>query len=304
MAFDLSSLSGMAGGGGGGGGGMFGGANLGGSLGAYLGSRKQRKEAKRGKKYMKGEYERARTGIEDQLAALFGEGGAVPTQYAGAREALTTGATEAGDILSAGTARAEDIARTGMGQAMGYLDPFREQGTSAFDLYNQALQGGQGATDAFNAYRESTGYNFLQDEMARATQRQYGAGGKTTSGNVLAALQMGQQAATAQSGMQSGLTQYLADLTTTGAGRQAELRSGLGSSLANLGVSQAALESQVRSGVIGGEYNLAGNALGQVGQFYGLTGAAQAQEMTAAGEHAHEVAQFIGSMYTGGMGGF
>lgn len=319
MAFDLSSLSGM--GGGGGGGGMFGGANLGGSLGAYLGSRKQRKEAKRGKKYMKEQYERSRTGIEDQLAALFGEEGSIGTLYGGAREDITGGTNQAIASLLGGYAQAGDVARAGMGEAIGRLDPYSQQGGQAFDLYNRALMGGEGAADAFSTFREGTGYNFLQDEMARATQRQFAGQGKAGSGNVLAALQersaglasqsfndymsqlmgsaqMGQQAATTQAGMQQGLTQYLAGLETAGGENVANLQRGLGAELADLGVSQAALESQIRSGVIGGEYNLAGNALGQVGQFYGLTGAAQAQEMTAAGEHAHEVAKFIGSMVT------
>lgn len=312
--------------GGGGGGGMFGGANLGGSLGAYLGARKQRKEAKRGKKFMKEQLGEARGNIQDQLSALFGEGGSIPSLYGQAGTDLRTGVEDAGNILSQGYGQAGDVARTEMGKAMGLLDPYSQGGADAFSLYNKALMGGEGANEAFSSFQDSTGYNFLRDEMQQATQRQFGASGMSASGNVLAALQersaglasqsfndymsqlmgsaqMGQEASTAQAGMQSSLAQYLSNLETGGAEAQAGLKTGLGSALAELGVSQAALEGGVRSGVIGGEFNMAGNALGQIGQFFGLTGASQAQEMTAAGEHAHEVAKFVGSFFGGGMGG-
>lgn len=300
---------------------------------AAAGDRQKEKAARRNMLYQRGQVDRGYDYADAQLNELFGENGSIGNLYGQAKDYLSTGADEAGGILAQGYGQAGQTAQTGMREAIGMLDQYSQQGGQAFDLYNQALMGGEGAQAAFDTFRQGTGYQFLQDEMQQATQRQMGAAGMNKSGNVLAELQnrsaglasqsfndymsqlmgsaqMGMGAAGQQAGMQSSLTQYLSGLDTGLAENQANIRSGLGSALAQLGVSEAALEGQLRGTAMQGGYGLANTALGGAaaagqavvdtkGEWLGTLGGS----MAVSGNQAWGDVSDIAGMFGGFMGG-
>lgn len=272
---------------------------VGGLLGA-VGDSKRRRQAKKNLKYQKGQVDRGYDFANQQLDALFGEGGEFDTLFGQARDDIQSGYGAAGDFLSQGFDKAGGTLQQGFQGAIDRLDPFATGGQQAFDLYNQALQGGEGASAAFDAFQQSTGYNFLQDEAARATQRQFAARGQTGSGNVLAALQersqglaqqsytdflgqlmgsaqLGLQATGAQSQLQSGLASGLAGLQSGEAQLQAGLQTTMADQLAAIMGQRAGLTGQIRGGALQGGLGLAGTALGntqQAGQFMANAAAA------------------------------
>lgn len=226
---------------------------------SYKGQREATKQNKKNLKYQKGQVDRAYNTGYEQLAALFGNNGSVNKAFGSAGntlqeyvgsglESLLSGYDEAGGIARTGTDTIMNILRGGMAGQIGSLEnayglaqedldsaygagidalnPFAQGGASAYDLYNRTLQGESGAFDQF---REGTGYQFLQDEMQRATQRQFAAQGQSGSGNVLAALQ-DRSAGLASQSFNDYMAQLMgsAQLGAGAAGQQADMYGNLG----------------------------------------------------------------------------
>lgn len=94
---------------------------------------------------------------------------------------LEAGRTTAYNYLDSGTSKLQDQ----YSKALGYYEPYSTAGTSATNMYSNALglNGATGTQAAQDAYTQGAGYQFNMDQGLQALERARSAGGMLSSGN-------------------------------------------------------------------------------------------------------------------------
>jgi hypothetical protein len=120
-------------------------------------------------------------------------GGGMPGAIGGAAGTYERYLQEALNYLRQQEAGGEAAIRGGVGQAIGYQQPYMQMGGEALGALGASLglpgTTAPGAPTAQDRFRESPGYQFALQQGLQATQRQMGPGGLTGSGAEQRALQ-------------------------------------------------------------------------------------------------------------------
>ena len=88
-----------------------------------------------------------------------------------------------------------------------------QSGLDSYNLFNQAMQGGEGAANAYQAYRNSTGFNNILGDAMRGVSGSSAARGLLASGSTARALQTN-AANLGQQNYSNWLSQLLSGATT------------------------------------------------------------------------------------------
>jgi hypothetical protein len=170
------------------------------------------------------------------------------------------------------TARENNALQTQQrGENIARLDPFFNRGSNAGNQIDALLSGGAGADQAFQQFRDGSGYNFIRDEALNATRGAFAGRSVGQSGAAMKAL----QERAGQIGSAVGFQPYLNALQTqqaTGLGAASAL-AGVGQNFANnVSANNNSAASATGNAALAGAYNT-NQAIGQgVGAFTNLLG--------------------------------
>lgn len=156
--------------------------------------------------------------------------------------------------LGSGYGQARTDLNDQFGGAIGRLDPWTNAGTSALGTYQGSLgQGGQAERDAaVSQFQNSPGFQYAVDQASDATARKASALGALGSGNTMQAISdRAQNMQNQEYGAWQDRLLGLSDRGQQAATAQAGLQGQLGTSLAGLGQSQGRDEAGVYTGLAG-----------------------------------------------------
>lgn len=168
------------------------------------------------------------------------------------------------------------------------LSPFMQRGNVAGDTINSLLglgvtgtagaaspTAGQSATDAYNLFKQSTGYQTRLGEGMRAINSGYAANGTLQSGAALkSALRYGQDYASNEFGNYLGYLGNQQGVGLSGASALAGVGQNYANSMTAIGQNNAALQSQAAianarnsQGALAGLAGIAGNTVGALSSY-------------------------------------
>jgi hypothetical protein len=189
------------------------------------------------------------------------------------REAIGAGRNEGLAALGQGYDRARGDLNTQYTGAIDRLNPYAEAGLPALGAYQDSLglNGQSGYDRSVATYRTGPGYERRVSEATDAAMRAASAGGMLGSGNTLAAVADRVQGIADQDyNRYQGQLQGLATLGQQAAGAQSGMQTQLGNSLASLGQGQGRDTASLWADSAGREASTYGTEAGLHGQLAGL----------------------------------